>query len=196
MSSSSPASNVADFDVAVLGGGLPPAAEALIRRAGLNRNDVASAQALLEEARALAPTHPAVLIALYRFHFYGNRLAQARAVAIDALPVALMALGLRTTRWQDVTAESFPHDRSAALEPLPRFFLFTLKGYAYLSLRLGELDEGRAAIARLNELDPGDEVGYRVLDTVLARMGRDDLGYEDCPDIAGARTVSADEVLT
>ena len=73
-----------------------------------------------------------------------------------------------------------------ALEPLPRFYLFSLKGYAYLSLRLGELDTGRAALAKLGELDPANRVGHRVLDDVLARMGRDDIGYEDCPDVAAA----------
>ena len=190
MSASTEAFGVEDFDAAVLGGGLPPAAEALIRQAGLIRQQVPEAQALLEQACLIAPGHPATLIALYRFHFYGNRLVEAREVAVTALQVGLAALGL-PTRWQDVSAEAFPLSRSAALEPLPRFFLFTLKGYAYLNLRLGDLDIGREAIAKLDELDPKDVVGYRVLDAVLARMGRDDVGYEDCPDIAQSSTQHA-----
>ena len=173
--------HIADFDSAVLGAGLPPAAEALIAEAGLIRQQTAAAQALLEQARALAPSHPATLIALYRFHFYGNRLPQARVVAIEALQVASAALQL-APRWQDVT----PDPRFARLEALPRFYLFTLKGLAYLSLRLGELDLGRAALNKLAELDPGDAVGARVLDAVLQRMGRDDWGYEDCPDLTQA----------
>ncbi|HSD36048.1 MAG TPA: hypothetical protein VLC92_00985 [Rhodocyclaceae bacterium] len=175
-----------DFDVAVLGGGLPLAAEALIARAGLIRQQVAEALALLEQAHVIAPRHPATLIALYRFHFYGNRLPEARDVALRALDMALAALGL-PSRWQDVEADAC----FTLLEPLPRFFLFTLKGYAYLSLRLGELDAGREAIAKLDALDPQDEVGYRVLDAVLARMGRDDFGYEDCPDITQMSAASA-----
>jgi tetratricopeptide (TPR) repeat protein len=180
-------SAVADFDTAVLGGGLPPAAEALIKQAGLIRQQVPEALALLEQACLVAPGHPATLIALYRFHFYGNRLAEAREVAVRALDMALAALSL-PARWQDVAADT----RFTVLEPLPRFLLFTLKGYAYLSLRLGELDLGRAAIAKLDELDPKDEVGYRVLHAVLARMGRDDIGYEDCPDIAQAAPAMAE----
>ncbi len=59
-------------------------------------------------------------------------------------------------------------------EILPRFFLFTFKGYAYLNMRLGRLDAGREAIDKLLELDPGDKIGVRVLLDVANRAGRDD----------------------
>lgn len=168
-------------DLAVLGRGLPPEAEALIARAGRVRNRVHEAQALLDEAHALAPAHPATLIALYRFHFYGNRLAEAREVAVRAIACAATALGI-PVNWRQVAAD----ERFRALQALPRFWLFSLKGYAYLSVRLGDLDEGRAALAKLAEADPADQVGHRVIDAVLARMGRDDVGYEDCPDVVAA----------
>ncbi len=48
-----------------------------------------------------------------------------------------------------------------------RFYLFTLKAYAYLQMRLGCLDEGRAAVTKLLELDPSDKIGARVLLDVL-----------------------------
>jgi hypothetical protein len=173
------ADDIADFDLAVLGGALPPEVESLISRAGLMRAQVAAAQALLDEAHARAPRHPATLIALYRFHFYGNRLAQARDVSFRALACASAALGLPED-WREVA----PDARFEALEAVPRFYLFSLKGMAYLSLRLGELDLGRGALAKLAQLDPKNRVGHQVLHDVLARMGRDDLGYEDCPDIS------------
>ena len=44
--------------------------------------------------------------------------------------------------------------RSIYEDVLPRFFMFTLKGYAYLQMRLGDLDEGRAAVEKLLDLDP------------------------------------------
>lgn len=178
--------DVADFDLAVLGGGLPAEAERLIARAGLIRGEVAEALALLDRAHALAPQHPATLIALYRFHFYGNRLDDARAISLRALSMASAALGLPSD-WQQVGADA----RFGALEPLPRFYLFSLKGFAYLSLRLGDLETGRAALARLAELDPANRVGHQVLNEVLARMGRDDVGYEDCPDVAAGSGVAA-----
>jgi len=57
---------------------------------------------------------------------------------------------------------------------LPRFFLFTLKGYAYLQMRLGELEESRVAIAKLLDLDPTDKIGAKVLLGVLDRIGLED----------------------
>ena len=44
---------------------------------------------------------------------------------------------------------------------MARFFMFVLKGYAYLNMRLGDIEEGRAAVAKLLELDPTDKVGAR-----------------------------------
>jgi hypothetical protein len=49
-----------------------------------------------------------------------------------------------------------------------------LKGYAYLQMRLGALDESRIAIAKLLELDPTDKIGAKVLLGVLDRIGLDD----------------------
>lgn len=99
-------------DLAVLGRGLPPEAEALIARAGRVRNRVHEAQALLDEAHALAPAHPATLIALYRFHFYGNRLAEAREVAVRAIACAATALGIPVTG-----GRSLPTSASARCRP-------------------------------------------------------------------------------
>ncbi len=41
-------------------------------------------------------------------------------------------------------------------------------------MRLGRLEEGRQAAAKLLELDPSDKIGAKVLLDVLARMGQDD----------------------
>lgn len=165
-----------DLDMAVLGAGLPPVAESLIARAGLVRDDADQALGLLEVARSLAPDHPACLIALYRFHFYGNRLLDARRVALNAIRVAGELMDFPED-WQHVPASAFKGE----LSPLPRFFLFSLKGYAYLSLRLGEIDEGRSALFRLAELDPANQTGHALLMDVLARMGREDDDEDDMP---------------
>lgn len=162
----------ADFDRAVLGGGLPPEAERLIAEAGLIRGDRARAEPLLLQARALAPMHPAVLIALYRFHFYGHRLQEAREIAKQSLDVARAALGDDLA----ITDEQARFDASA------RFYLFSLKGLAYLSLRLGDIDAGRTALAELRQLDPQDRVGGGVLTHVLARAEQAD---EHTGDAAG-----------
>jgi hypothetical protein len=152
-------SHDAEFDSAVLGGGLPPEAEALIKAAGLVRNDRAQAEPLLLKARALAPMHPATLIALYRFHFYGHRLNEAREIAKQSLDVARAALG------DDFTVT----DEQARFDAATRYYLFSLKGLAYLSLRLGDIETGRRALDELRLLDPQDRVGGGLLTHVLKR---------------------------
>lgn len=171
------------FDTAVLGGGLCPEAQDLIARAGACRQDVDQASALLDEAEALAAGHPAVLIARYRFHFYGHRLQQARAIATDALKLARQALRRETVGQVDVSP--LPSDEQVRFDAAVRFYLFSLKGYAYLCLRLGDLGEGRLALGELRRLDPHDRLGGSVLAEVLhradAQAGSDE--NEDDDDI-------------
>lgn len=161
----------ADFDDEVFGHGLPDAAAACIRDAGPIRSaDPARALQLLLKARQLAPGHPATLIALYRFHFYGHRLAAARELALEALALVSRSLDL-PVRWQEVAPQALA---GARFDPATRFYLFALKGYAYLSLRLGDFAPAGEALELLRALDPEDRVGARLLATVMARGGRDD----------------------
>lgn len=155
------------FDAAVLGGGLCPEAQDLIARAGACRQDVAQASALLDEAEALAPDHPAVLIARYRFHFYGHRLQQARAIATQALKLARRAL--RREMLGQVDVSPVPSDEQVRFDAAVRFYLFSLKGHAYLCLRLGDIGEGRLALDELRRLDPNDRLGGSLLAEVLQR---------------------------
>jgi tetratricopeptide (TPR) repeat protein len=156
---------------ALLGGGLPPEAEDHLWEAGLayHLDDVAERH--LHQAQALAPGHAAVLIGLYRFYFYKGRLSEALDVAKQCLDKATRENGLASD-WRNVASKDAEFSRYD--EILPRFFMFTLKGYAYLQMRLGNLDEGRVAIAKLLELDPSDKIGAKVLLGVLNRVGHDD----------------------
>lgn len=168
------------FDDAVLGRGLPAEVEALIAAAGALRQDRETAEPLLRQARALAPRHPVPLIALYRFHFYGHRLREAREVAREALGVARSAL---VPNHPDPVAANLPpiSDEQARFDAAVRFYLFTLKGFAYLNLRLGDIDVGRMALQELRRLDPQDRVGGAVLAQVLERAltPADDLDDDD-----------------
>jgi tetratricopeptide (TPR) repeat protein len=156
---------------ALLGGGLPPEAEFHLWEAGLSYHLDDVAEHHLREALALAPGHAAVLIGLYRFYFYKGRLADALTVAQQCLEKAARENSLAAD-WQQVAPGDAAFGRYESA--LPRFYLFTLKGYAYLQMRLGHLEEGRAAVAKLLELDPGDKIGAGVLLGVLERMGQDD----------------------
>ena len=162
----------ADFSAAVLGARLPPDAEKHLRSAAetYDRDDVALRH--LMEAHLLAPEHPATLIGLYRFYFYKGLLPEALSIVKACLTRAAidntLPLDWRFVRPRDGAFGDFD-------SPGPRFFMFSLKGYAYLSMRLGDFDESMAAIDKLFELDPADKVGAHVLRDVLARRGIEDV---------------------
>jgi tetratricopeptide (TPR) repeat protein len=156
---------------ALLGGGLPPEAEYHLWEAGLSYHLDDVAERHLHEAQALAPGHAAVLIGLYRFYFYKGRLADALEIAKVCLEKAARENNLAAD-WRKVAPGDAEFSRYEDM--LPRFFLFTLKGYAYLQMRLGDLEEGRAAVKKLLELDPSDKIGAAVLLGVLERVGQED----------------------
>jgi len=157
---------------AVMGGGLPQEAEWHLWEAGKNYPRSELAESHLREAEALAPDHAAVLIGLYRFYFYKGRLEEALAVANICLKKAARECNF-STNWRAVAKGDACF---ADLEALwPRFFMFTLKGYAYLNMRLGAVDEGRAAVEKLLVLDPTDRIGAKLLLEILrAREEGDD----------------------
>lgn len=160
-----------DFVDEIFGRGLDPAVAALIAEAGaLRGSHPERALQRLQEARTLAPSHPAPLIGLYRFHFYGHRLADAREIAEQALKLGAGMLGLPDD-WRCVPLAALPNARHDAVT---RFYLFALKGLAYLSLRLDDRGTAVAALDCLQALDPGDDVGGRLLNDVLAREGLDE----------------------
>jgi tetratricopeptide (TPR) repeat protein len=113
-----------------------------------------------------------VLIGLYRFFFYKGRLEEALEIARACLLRAAIDNSLPLD-WRAVEPQHAPFASFDA--PQARFFMFALKGYAYLNLRLGDLDEGRAATVKLLELDPSDKVGAAVLLGVLEQREQDDV---------------------
>lgn len=155
---------------ACLGGALAPEVDADLRQAAANYHLDEVAEAYLNQAFSRAPEHPAVHIALYRFYFYKNRLREALAVAQRCLVKAAADIGVPED-WRNVTPQ---HAEFSTYAAAPRFYLFTLKGCAYLHMRLGELEQGEALVAKLLELDPADKLGGSVLRGVLARVGQDD----------------------
>lgn len=155
----------------LLGGGLPAEAVRHLERAALAYHLTDVAETHLMAADALAPDHAAVLIAFYRFYFYKGRLADALQIARMCVAKA-MRENVLGTDWHAVRAGDAAFGEWDAL--VPRFFLFSLKGYAYLNMRLGQLEEGREAAEKLLELDPRDRIGARVLIDVLERLGQDD----------------------
>ena len=124
---------------ALLGGGLPSEAEEQLIAASLSYHHDEAAEAHLRQAEASAPDHAAVLIGLYRFYFYKGRLHETLDIARQCLAKAQRELNLPAA-WRDVSPRDAIFDRFD--EMMPRFFLFTLKGYAYLQMRIGNLERG------------------------------------------------------
>lgn len=156
---------------ALLGAGLPAEAHRQLELAGQQYQCDEIAEAHLREARQLAPNHAAVLIALYRFYFYKGRLGEALDVAEVCLAKAARDNGIDPD-WRKVRRGDA--EFSSLSSALPRFYLFGLKAYAYLRMRVGDLDEGHAAIEKLLELDPSDKVNAGVLLDVWKRIGQAD----------------------
>lgn len=162
------------LDSACLGGALPPAVAADLQSAAAVYHLDAVAESYLVQAFARAPDHPAVHIALYRFYFYKNRLSEALIVAQRCLAKTAVDLGLPVD-WREVAPDHAVFAGHAdSYAPAPRFYLFTLKGCAYLNMRLGDLEQGAALVAKLITLDPTNKLGGAVLQGILDRVGQND----------------------
>lgn len=159
---------------ACFGAGLPAEAEREMRLAGAAYQYDRVAEEHLFNALELAPWHIAVHIGLYRFYFYKGRLHDALRVAVQCLDEAAQRIGV-SRDWSVVRANDAEFNSYDAI--LPRFYLFTLKAYGYLQMRVGNLDEGRAVTEKLLELDPQNKLGGKVLLDVLDRVGTDE--YDD-----------------
>jgi hypothetical protein len=103
-------------------------------------------------------------------------------VARRALVVAAHALDLPAL-WREVPIQPLAGARGDAAT---RFYLFALKGYAYLSLRLDDPLEARDALRLLRALDPEDCVGGALLEAVRQRAGQDDSDAEVYQPVTGA----------
>jgi tetratricopeptide (TPR) repeat protein len=159
------------LDHAIFGGGLPAEAEESLLQAALSYQFDDIAEAHLRRAEAVAPGHAAVLIGIYRFYFYKGRIAEALGVARICLVKAAREKNFATD-WRDVRPGDAVFGDFDDL--MARFFMFSLKGYAYLNMRLGDMEEGRAAVLKLLELDPTDKIGAKLLFEILERVGQDD----------------------
>jgi len=152
------------------GGDLPVEAERALHLAARNWTDDALSEAYIKRAQELAPGHLAVLLGAYKYYFYKNRLE-------DALPLALacVAYGARQLNipadWRQVSPEDAEFGE---LLPFPRFFLFSLKAYGYVNVRVGRMEEGIAALEKVAALDGAGRMDCQRLLTVIARAGRDE----------------------
>jgi tetratricopeptide (TPR) repeat protein len=128
-----------------------------------------SAEAPLLEAQSLAPHSLTVLVALYRFYYYQHRLEEAIEIAEQALDITARDLALPRD-WRRLSELHIAHAALTSMGSL-RFHLLCLKAEAYLLLRLGREEDGKAILRKLLELDGNNRLGARqLLDVVETRL--------------------------
>lgn len=119
-----------------------------------------SARSAVETALDRAPECLTVLVAAFRFYYYEHEYEKARRVGWSAARVVTEKLAFPGEELP--TAEQFSigfrKDPAAA-----RFYLQALKGIGYLCLRLGEVSEAQAVLAKVVELDDEDRLTCRSL---------------------------------
>jgi tetratricopeptide (TPR) repeat protein len=160
----------------LFGGGLPPLAEQYLSQAGDNYASDRVAEDYLSQAQELAPDHFAVLIGFYRYYFYKGRLQEALAISKICMAKAAREKNFATD-WRAVQKEDAQFGDYD--DVIARFFMFCLKGYAYLLLRLGDFAEGRAAIEKLLQLDTTDKINARLLIDILERQKAEEEQVDD-----------------
>ncbi len=154
---------------------VPEDARAALVAAGASWADEETAEAYLRDALRLAPDALAVRIGAYKFYFYRHRLEEALPYALGCMELAARRLQLPHD-WHDVR----PDDAAfSQIERWPRLYVQSLIAYGYSLLRLGRLDDGRAALAHAARLDPADRFGAARLVAVVDRGGVDEDEDED-----------------
>lgn len=143
---------------------LHPDAERALREAGLAWHRESEAEAHLARAAALAPGHLAVLVALYRYHFYKHHYELAARYARECLDKVAAELGI-LTELEAVTSALVDF---GADDGRVRFWLFAMQAYGYVLLRLGQEERGTAVLEQLAQLDRLDHTKTRVLLSVIA----------------------------
>lgn len=151
--------------------GLSAEAARHLHLAGVNYTQDSIAEQHLAAALRLAPEHLAVQVGYYRYLFYKGRLADALQQLEVCLGQAAQQSGLHRD-WRKVHRDDADFGNFDSIRA--RFYLFALKAHGYIQMRLGRQEEGRSAILKVLELDPGDKVGAKILLDVLDRQGHDD----------------------
>jgi len=151
---------------------LPESVESLIQIAGGLYTEGGAEQPLLK-ALELAPESLNVLVALYRFYYYQHRLADALGVAGNALAITAHRLNIPFD-WKELARSHISQTKPDAIALL-RFHLLSLKAKAFLQMRLGQLEEAKAILSKLLELDDNNRIGAKQLlelaESVTSRSG-------------------------
>jgi len=152
------------------GGDLPAEAERALHAVGLCWDDEKASEAHILRALDIAPDHLAVRYGAYKFYYYRRRLDAALPHVEAWVAEAIRRNGLPSD-WRAVAPE---HANFTNFDGDPRLFLFALRALGWLLARLGRIEEGRAALEKVAELDPQDHMRARRLQAILDHPPEDD----------------------
>ena len=138
----------------------------------LGRDD--AAEQVLMRAYFLEPNHLTVLVAMYRYYYYTQRLADALVVGERALQVSADMLGLRTN-WDELNIYELGEGVMVSMG-LTRFYLHALKAVGFIYLRMQNIPESLARLNKLAELDTSDQFGARPLIEIAIKYEKQSIG--------------------
>jgi tetratricopeptide (TPR) repeat protein len=151
-------------DRVLFGSNIPPEIDNCLQQAVQCYDNMSEAERWLWQAQQLNPEQLEVYIALYKFYFYKYRLDEAEKVALLALKMCAK-VGNFAADWRMLTSESTDwtvHQGAA------RVYLYTLKALSFIHLRKMQPEQAEQILAKLDELDPLDQVGGSVLRALAA----------------------------
>jgi tetratricopeptide (TPR) repeat protein len=145
------------------GDNIPPEVKHVLLEATRVYPDLEKTESFLEQAYQMAPTQLEVYYARYKFYFYNKHLVQAEQVAREGLQQAARQAGFNPD-WNelDETMANWvtPNDTE-------RFYLYTLKALAFISMRQEQFREAENILNKLQQLDKTDQVGSSVVMDIL-----------------------------
>jgi len=155
---------------------LPAEVECLIAQAAHEYAE-GSAEAALLRARRLAPESLSVVVGLYRYYFYQNRMDDALQLAERAMQLSARQLGL-PANWRRLD-ESALGAAAVISFGLLRFYLLAFKASSIVLLRLGQVADSRTRLTKLAALDTRDQLGaaklLELVDEFQSPRGRSDV---------------------
>jgi len=120
----------------------------------------------LAQAERLAPDDLTVIVALYRHFYFEQAFEQALRIADRAMGQAARALNIPPD-WTNLSHREIAQLSDEAM-PLLRFYLWALKGRAYLLMRQGQFEAAIVPLEKLVELDHANRLNCEPL-LALAR---------------------------
>ncbi len=145
---------------------VPIALQQLLRSELDVHQDWARTERLLLDTRTLIPERLEPVVALYKMYAYSNRHAEALGLIHEALERAASSAGFDPD-WHKLSPQSAPWSPASGAI---RLYLYSLKALGFVLLRSGEVAEAHAALTRLAELDPQDQVGGSVVLGMAERL--------------------------